>query len=87
MTLIDLFFNGVVIYALGSLLRVVPTFSAAYYKAALGFYLVKTVIWLGLRIPLMLPIDRWEKRGSPPDDNDPALIRAIYYFPFDFTLF
>lgn len=87
MTLIDLFFNGVVIYALGSLLRVVPTYSGAFYKAALCFFLAKTVVWLGLRIPLMLPIDRWEKRGSPPDDNDPALIRAIYYFPFDFTVF
>lgn len=87
MTLIDLFFNGVVIYALGSLLRVVPFYTGDYYKAAAGFYLVKTIVWLGLRIPLMLPIDRWEKRGSPPDDDDPALIRAIYFFPFDFTIF
>lgn len=87
MTLIDLFFNSVMIYALGSLLRLVPSHSGDYFKAALAFYLAKTVIWLALRIPLILPIDRWEKRGSPADDNDPALIRAIYYFPFDFTIF
>jgi signal transduction histidine kinase/DNA-binding response OmpR family regulator len=87
MTLIDLFFNSVMIYALGSLLRVIPSHSEEYFRAALGFYLIKTVVWLGLRIPLMLPIDRWEKRGAPPEDNEPALIRAIYYFPFDFTLF
>jgi signal transduction histidine kinase/DNA-binding response OmpR family regulator len=87
MTLIDLFFNCVVIYALGTLLRVIPGYSQDYFQAALGFYLLKTLVWLGLRIPLMLPIDRWEKRGSPPEDNDPALVRAIYYFPFDFTIF
>ena len=87
MTLIDLFFNSVMIYALGSLLRVIPSHSEEYFRAALGFYVIKTVVWLGLRIPLMLPIDRWEKRGAPPEDNEPALIRAIYYFPFDFTLF
>lgn len=87
MTLIDLFFNCVMIYALGKLLRVVPTFSKEYFQTALVFYLVKTVIWLALRIPLILPIDRWENRGSPPEDSDPALIRAIYFFPFDFTVF
>ncbi len=87
MTLIDLFFNSVVIYALGNLLRLVPQYSGEYFRAAVVFYLVKTAIWLGLRIPLMLPIDRWERRGSPPDDNEPSLIRAISYFPFDFTLF
>jgi signal transduction histidine kinase/CheY-like chemotaxis protein len=87
MTLIDLFFNCVVIYALGKLLRMIPTYSQDYYQTALVFYAVKTALWLGLRIPLILPIDRWEKRGSPPDDNDPALIRAIYFFPFDFTIF
>ncbi|MDG7115645.1 hypothetical protein OVO14_11130, partial [Streptococcus pneumoniae] len=83
----DLFFNSVVIYALGNLLRLVPQYSGEYFRAAVVFYLVKTAIWLGLRIPLMLPIDRWERRGSPPDDNEPSLIRAISYFPFDFTLF
>ena len=50
-------------------------------------YLVKTTLWLVLRIPLILPIDRWNTKGSPIDDNSPALIRAITYFPFDFTLF
>lgn len=87
MTLIDLFFNCVVLYVLGSLLRLFPDHSAEYLKTAGLFYLLKTAFWLGLRIPLMLPIDRWVRRGMPCDDNEPALIRAIYYFPFDFTLF
>ena len=87
MTLIDLFFNCVMIYVLGSLLRVLPEYSEAYWTAATVLYLLKTALWLGLRIPLMLPIDRWERRGAPPDDDDPKLVRAIYYFPFDFTLF
>ena len=87
MTLIDLFFNCVVLYILGSLLRLSFEQSVAYFKAAALLYLCKTVLWLGLRIPLMRPIDRWRRRGSPCGDNDPALIRAIYYFPFDFTIF
>jgi signal transduction histidine kinase/CheY-like chemotaxis protein len=87
MTLIDLFFNAVVLYMLGSLLRVIPQQSQAYWSAAVLLYLVKTLIWLGLRIPLMLPIDRWENSGSPPFDNSPPLVRAVYYFPFDFTIF
>ncbi|MBT9585221.1 hypothetical protein IV102_17890 [bacterium] len=87
MTLIDLFFNGVVLYLLGSLLRVIPAQSEAYWTAAGLLYVLKTVVWLGLRVPLMLPIDRWEKAGSSPHDNSPALVRAIYYFPFDFTIF
>ena len=87
MTLIDLFFNTVVIYVLGILLQVIPDQTVAYMKVAGGLYILKQVIWLGLRIPLMLPIDRWEKKGSPPDDDSPSLVRAIYYFPFDFTLF
>lgn len=87
MTLIDLFFNCVLVYALGVLLRVIPFHSEAYFKAALGFYLAKTVFWLGLRIPLILPIDGWEKKGSPADDNSAALVRAVSYFPFHFTLF
>ncbi len=87
MTLFDLFFNGALIYVLGLLVGLIPSHTFAYLKIGIGFYLLKTLIWMGLRIPLMLPIDRWLERGSPPDDNDPALIRAIYYFPFDFTIF
>ncbi len=87
MTLIDLFFNCVMVYVLGHLLRVLPDFSATYWSTALVLFLCKTALWLGLRIPLILPIDRWEKRGAPPDDNNPKLVRAIYYFPFDFTVF
>lgn len=87
MTLIDLFFNCVILYVLGSLLRLFPEHTVEYLKMAGLLYLIKTALWLALRIPLMLPIDRWERRGSPCDDNDPALVRAIYYFPFDFTLF
>jgi len=87
MMLTDLFFNGVLLLMLGELLQVIPQQSQVYWTTAGAFYLLKTLIWLALRIPLMLPIDRWERRGSPPDDNDPSLVRAIYYFPFDFTLF
>ncbi len=87
MTLIDLFFNCVVLYVLGSLLNLFPEHAVEYVTMASFLYLLKTAVWLALRIPLMLPIDRWERRGSPPEDNTPSLIRAIYYFPFDFTLF
>lgn len=87
MTLIDFVFNLAVLYTLGSLLQLFPEHTDAYWKLVGLLYVTKCTIWLGLRIPLMLPIDRWEKRGSPPDANEPDLIRAIYYFPFDFTLF
>ena len=87
MTLIDVFFNCVILYVLGSLLRLTPEDMTVYLRTAAVYFLVKTAVWLCLRVPLMLPIDRWERRGAPSDDNDPALIRAIYYFPFDFTLF
>ena len=87
MTVIDFGFNFIVLYTLGSLLELFPRHSDEYWKLVSLLYLLKMTIWLGLRIPLMLPIDRWEQRGSPPDANNPDLIRAIYYFPFDFTLF
>lgn len=87
MTVIDFFFNLIVLYTLGSLLQLFPEHSAEYWELVGILYVLKMTIWLGLRIPLMLPIDRWEQKGSPPDANNPDLIRAIYYFPFDFTLF
>ncbi|MBS2035143.1 response regulator [bacterium] len=87
MTLIDFFFNLVVLYTLGSLLHLFPDHTGAYWKLVALLYLTKCAIWLALRIPLMLPIDRWESQGSPAEATDPKLIRAIYYFPFDFTLF
>lgn len=87
MTLIDFFFNLVLLYTLGSLLQLFPQHSEAYWQLVGLLYFLKCAVWLGLRIPLMLPIDRWKQRGSPPDASEPDLIRAIYYFPFDFTLF
>lgn len=87
MTTIDLVFMSVLCYVLGLLLGVIPGATAAYWKLAGLCYLAKTLIWMGLRIPLLLPIDRWIKRGMPPEDNDPALVRSIYYFPYDFSLF
>lgn len=87
MTFFDLFFNGVLVYVWGLLVGLVPTHSSEYLLVGGTFYLLKTLIWMGLRIPLMIPIDRWLERGSPPNDNDPGLIRGIYYFPFDFTIF
>ena len=87
MTIIDFSFNLILLYTLGSLLELFPQHTLEYWKLVGLLYALKTIIWLGLRIPLMLPIDRWEQKGSPPDANNPELIRAIYYFPFDFTLF
>ena len=87
MLVIDFFFNLLVLYTLGSLLELFPHKFGAYWSLTVWLYAAKTAIWLLLRIPLMLPIDRWEQRGSPSDCNEPALIRAIYYFPFDFTIF
>ncbi len=87
MTLIDFFFNWIVLYTLGSLLQLFPQHTSQYWQLVSILYMLKMFIWLGLRIPLMLPIDRWEQSGSPADANNPELIRAIYYFPFDFTLF
>jgi signal transduction histidine kinase/CheY-like chemotaxis protein len=87
MTVIDFFFNLLVLYSLGSLLQLLPGRADEYWSLVSLLYVAKMAIWLALRIPLLLPIDRWQKLGSPSDANDPALIRAIYYFPFDFTLF
>lgn len=87
MLLIDFFFNGIVLYVFGSLLQLFPGLSTPYWVLAGMLYLLKTGIWLLLRVPLLLPIDRWNREGSPPDATDPALIRAVYIFPFDFTLF
>ncbi|MFN8610975.1 MAG: response regulator [Vulcanimicrobiota bacterium] len=87
MTLIDFVFNFIVLYTLGSLLQLFPEHRLAYWKLVALLYVTKCIIWLGLRIPLMLPIDRWEKQGSPAGSSQPDLVRAIYYFPFDFTLF
>lgn len=87
MTTIDFTFMTILCYVLGLLLGVLPEAAEEYWKLAGLCYLVKTGIWFGLRIPLLLPIDRWVKRGRPVDDNDPALIRSIYYFPYDFSVF
>ncbi len=87
MFFIDLLFNLVLLYVLGLLVGVIPEQTKAYLITAAGLYLVKTFIWLGLRFPLLLPIDRWERNGAPPEAREPALIRAIQHFPYDFTLF
>jgi signal transduction histidine kinase/DNA-binding response OmpR family regulator len=87
MTSIDFVFMSILCYVLGLLLGVLPSAAAEYWTIVGSCYLAKTAIWLLLRIPLLLPIDRWTKRGMPADDNDPALIRSIYYFPYDFSVF
>lgn len=87
MTSIDLFFMSILCYALGLLMGVIPDARSEFLTLAVSCYLIKTLIWLALRVPLLLPIDRWIKRGMPPEDDDPALIRSIYYFPYDFSVF
>lgn len=87
MTTIDFLFLGVLCYALGLLLGVIPEATAEYWKLAGIMYLLKAAVWLALRIPLLMPIDRWQKKGSPPSETDPALYRSIYYFPYDFSVF
>ena len=87
MTTIDLTFMSLLCYVLGLMLGVIPDATVEYWKIAGGLYLLKTLLWFLLRIPLLLPIDRWIKRGMPSTDSDPALVRSIYYFPFDFSVF
>lgn len=87
MTTIDLVLMSFLCYVLGVLLGVIPDATAAYWTIAGTWYALKTALWLLLRIPLLLPIDRWIKRGMPPSDSDPALVRSIYYFPYDFSVF
>jgi len=87
MLLIDLAFTAVLCYVLGVLLGVLPVASFEYWRVVAACYSVKTAIWLFFRIRLLLPVDDWQKRGSPADDASPALIRSIYYFPYDFPVF
>lgn len=87
MATIDLVFITTLCYVLGLLLGLLPLAAFEYWKVVGLCYAVKSVIWLFLRIHLLLPIDRWCKRGMPSEDNDPALIRSIYYFPYDFSVF
>jgi signal transduction histidine kinase/DNA-binding response OmpR family regulator len=87
MTSLDFVLMTILCYVLGLLLGLIPGASAEFWTVAGICYAIKTAIWLMMRIPLLLPIDRWCKRGMPPDDNDPKLIRSIYYFPYDFSVF
>lgn len=87
MTTIDFTFMAVLCYALGFLLGVIPEAAVEYWRLAVVLYAAKTALWLFLRIPLLLPVDRWEKKGAPPREDDPSLIRSIYYFPYDFSVF
>ena len=87
MLTIDFFFMSILCYALGLLIGVIPDARAEFLKVAALSYAVKTIIWLIMRVPLLLPIDRWIKRGMPADDNDPSLVRSIYFFPYDFSVF
>lgn len=87
MTTIDFTFMAVLCYALGLLTGAIPEATYEYWRLAGLLYAAKTAVWLFLRIPLLLPIDRWQKNGAPSDENEPALIRSIYYFPYDFSVF
>ena len=87
MTTIDFVLMSVLCYVLGLLLNLIPSAAAEFWTVAAICYGIKTGLWLLMRIPLLLPIDRWVKRGMPPEDNDPALVRSIYYFPYDFSVF
>ncbi|HIB63823.1 MAG TPA: hypothetical protein EYO33_01550, partial [Phycisphaerales bacterium] len=87
MLTIDFFFMSILCYALGLLVGVIPDARAEFLKVAALSYGVKTIIWLVMRVPLLLPIDRWIKRGMPAEDNDPGLVRSIYFFPYDFSVF
>lgn len=87
MTTIDFVLMSVLCYVLGLLLNLIPSAATEYWTVAAICYGIKTGLWLLMRIPLLLPIDRWVKRGMPPEDNDPALVRSIYYFPYDFSVF
>lgn len=87
MSAIDITFLSILCYVLGLLLRIIPDQTGEYWKIAGLCYGVKMVVWFTLRVALLLPIDRWRKQGMPPDADDPSLIRSIYYFPYDFSLF
>lgn len=87
MTTMDFLMMFALCYVLGLMLGVLPDMASDYWLLVGTVYLIKTAVWLLLRIPLMLPVDRWQKRGAPPSDNEPGLIRGIYYFPYDFSVF
>lgn len=87
MTTIDFVLMTTLCYVLGILLDMIPDAATEFWTVAGICYGIKTSLWLLMRVPLLLPIDRWQKRGMPADDNDPALIRSIYYFPYDFSVF
>jgi len=87
MTTIDFVFMGILCYVLGLLLGLIPDLAWEYWKLAGFWYVMKMLVWLALRIPLLLPIDRWKKQGMPAEADDPELVRSIYYFPYDFSVF